>query len=99
MLVFVIGFIEVMAFFASSYIGAWALAGECCSECSIPGGHWPVGLFHIQFVNWRERLVYAKINHNKERKNEYKQKDARIAGLLYLIYIVVHVFGRCAWSF
>ena len=26
----------------------WTLAGECCSERSIPCGHWPVGLFHIQ---------------------------------------------------
>ncbi len=27
---------------------AWSLAGECCSERSIPCGHWPVGNFHLQ---------------------------------------------------
>jgi len=48
MLVLVIGFVEVMAFFASSYYRAWALAGERCSERFIPCGHWPVGLVPVQ---------------------------------------------------
>ena len=34
-LLFVIGFVEVMAFYASSHRER-TLAGECCSNCSIP---------------------------------------------------------------
>ncbi len=44
----VIGFIEVMAFSRFILHREWALAGECCSKCSIPGRNWPVGIFHLQ---------------------------------------------------
>jgi hypothetical protein len=36
----------------------------------------------VQIVNWRELLVYAKINHNQETKNEHKQKDRKIGRVL-----------------
>ena len=39
MLVFVIGFIEVMAFYRFLLYWKWSLAGECCSERFIRGGH------------------------------------------------------------
>ena len=47
-LLFVIGFVEVMAFIASADIGNATLAGECCSERFIPCGHRPVGLVPVQ---------------------------------------------------
>ena len=80
MLVFVIGFIEVMAFFASSYIGHGRWQVNVCSERFIPCGHWPCRA--IPYSNQRRE----KMNTNK--------KTARIAGLLYLIYIVVSIFAN-----
>jgi hypothetical protein len=44
-------------------------------------------------VNWRERLVYDNINHNKETKMNSIKKTARIAGFLYLVYIVISIFA------
>ena len=47
-LLFVIGFVEVMAFIASAESRKCEMASECCSERFISGRHWPVGLFTIQ---------------------------------------------------
>ncbi len=47
-LLFVIGFVEVMAFIASARSRKCEMAGECCSERFIRCGHWFVWLFHIQ---------------------------------------------------
>ena len=48
MLVFVIGFIEVMAILASSLIGNGRWQVNVDSEHFIRGWHWPVGISHLQ---------------------------------------------------
>ena len=70
MLVFVIGFVEVMAFIASSHIGHGTLAGECCSERFIPSGHRPVGLVPVQKAESHTQKIIIekgeKMNTNKK---------------------------------
>ena len=44
-LLFVIGFVEVMAFIASAPIGNARWPGECCSDRFVCCGHWFVWLF------------------------------------------------------
>lgn len=47
-----------------------------------------------QIVNWRERLVYAKINHNKRRlKVNTNKKTAIIVGVLYIIGTVAGILS------
>ena len=75
LLLFVIGFIEVMAFIASAEVGNARWQVNVVSERSIRGGHGSVGLCPVQ-----RRQEMNPVN-----------KTARRAGLLYLIYMVFHI--------